>query len=112
MAENKTPGRPALINRADIKQVANLDVLDPVERNVVGLRWGVGTGKPLTQQETAKKLKTSVNVVKRLERVAAGKIIEHMAEIESIMEEIGDVTAADVRKAKRRAFGWRKLFGK
>jgi hypothetical protein len=74
----KRNGRPALIERPDIKNTAHLDLLDAVERTLVSYRWGIATGQPLTQAETAEAMSTTRDTVRRVEAGAAHKIIEHL----------------------------------
>lgn len=71
-------GRPALINRPDIKHPDHLDLLDAVERTLVSYRWGIATGQPLTQAETADAMNTTHDTVRRVEAGAAQKIIDHL----------------------------------
>jgi len=74
----KRNGRRALIERPDIKNTAHLDLLDAVERTLVSYRWGIATGEPLTQAETAAAMNTTRDTVRRVEAGAAQKIIEHL----------------------------------
>lgn len=73
-------GRPALINRQDIRNTKHLDLLDPIERAVVRYRWGVGTGEPLTQAETAAKMDTTRQTVRSIELNAVRKIEQAIAD--------------------------------
>lgn len=71
-------GRKALIQRPDIKNPDHLDLLDPVSRRVLRYRWGMETGSVLTQEQTAEKLGTTRETVRRIEAKAAEVIIEHL----------------------------------
>jgi len=71
-------GRPALINRPDIKHPDHLDLLDAVEQTLVSYRWGIATGQPLTQAETADAMNTTRETVRRVEAGAAQKIIDYL----------------------------------
>ena len=71
-------GRKALIHRPDIKNPDHLDLLEPVARKVVRYRWGLETGEILTQEQTAEKLGTTREIVRRIEANAAARIIEHL----------------------------------
>lgn len=73
-----TRGRKALINRPDIKHPAHLDLLDEVQREVVRHRWGIATGRPLTQEETADLIGTNKSAVNTIEHSAAETIIAHL----------------------------------
>jgi hypothetical protein len=71
-------GRKSLIHRADIKDPAHLALLDPIEQDVIRYRWGMTTGDILTQHETADKIGTTRERVRRIEARAAEKIIAHL----------------------------------
>ena len=99
----KRLGRPALINRPDIKNTAHLDLLDDVERTLVSYRWGIATGEPLTQAEVAAAMNTTPTTVHRVEMSAAQKIIDHLqstprtdpvavSEIESLRARVDELT--------------------
>ncbi len=47
---------------------------DPREREIIRLRYGLGNSEPLTQRETASKLKISRSYVSRLEKRALEKL--------------------------------------
>lgn len=47
---------------------------DPREREIIRLRYGLGNLEPLTQRETASKLKISRSYVSRLEKRALEKL--------------------------------------
>lgn len=52
----------------------NIDTLDPAEREVVMLRWGLHDRPPLTRAEIADRLKVSREWVRQLERSALKKL--------------------------------------
>jgi hypothetical protein len=80
-------GRTALINRPDIKHPDHLELLDPVQRQVVRYRWGMETKTPLTQDETAWAMKTTRDTVRRIEQDAAQVIIAHLESTPRVQEE-------------------------
>ena len=58
-------------NRSEWAQLRRyVQALPPRERRVLALRYGLGGGAPLTQQQTAKQLKISRSYVSRLEKRA------------------------------------------
>ena len=50
------------------------ELKDPREREIIIMRYGLGGGEPLTQRETAAKLKISRSYVSRLEKRALEKL--------------------------------------
>lgn len=54
--------------------------LDGREREIITLRYGIGTGEMLTQRETAQRLSISRSYVSRIEKTALKKIQEKIAE--------------------------------
>jgi hypothetical protein len=80
-------GRKALINRPDIKHPDHLELLDPVQRQVVRYRWGMETKTPLTRQETAWEMKTTLETVRRIEQDAAKIIIDYLQSTPRVEEE-------------------------
>lgn len=88
-------GRPAIINQPEIKHNKHLDLLDAVEQKAVRYRWGIETGTPLSQRETAEAMGTTQETVKRIEHRAAQKIIDHLEELQdvSLEEEVADLRA-------------------
>ena len=71
-------GRPALINSEAIKKDEHLELLDEQEQTLVKLRWGHTTGKPLTQEETARHMKLGRETVRRIEAKVVARIAEHL----------------------------------
>ena len=49
-------------------------LLDDREKRIIILRYGLGGRQPLTQRETAKKLKISRSYVSRIEKKAIEKL--------------------------------------
>ncbi len=56
------------------------ELLDPRERQIITLRYGLGGGVPLTQREVAQKLKISRSYVSRIEKRAIEKLREPYGE--------------------------------
>lgn len=56
------------------------ELLDPRERQIITLRYGLGGGAPLTQREVAQKLKISRSYVSRIEKRAIEKLREPYGE--------------------------------
>ena len=52
--------------------------LDPRERKILVLRYGIDGGKPLTQREAAQRMGISRSYVSRIEKGALQKIHEHL----------------------------------
>ena len=52
--------------------------LDPRERQILAMRYGLNSGTPLTQKEIAKKLGISRSYVSRLEKAAILKLEEYL----------------------------------
>jgi RNA polymerase primary sigma factor len=52
------------------------EALEPLEREVVLLRYGLGTGHPLSLREVAEMVGVSAETVRKVERVALGKLRE------------------------------------
>ena len=52
--------------------------LDPRERKIIVLRYGIDGGKPLTQREAAQRMGISRSYVSRIEKGALQKIHEHL----------------------------------
>ena len=52
--------------------------LDPREKEIIFLRYGLGGGKPITQRETAEKLGISRSYVSRIEKAALEKIEKNL----------------------------------
>ena len=52
--------------------------LDPRERKIIVLRYGIDGGKPLTQREAAQRMGISRSYVSRIEKCALQKIHEHL----------------------------------
>jgi RNA polymerase primary sigma factor len=50
--------------------------LDPLEREVVALRYGLGNGRPLSLREVAEHVGVSAETVRKVERTALGKLRE------------------------------------
>lgn len=71
-------GRPAFINSEAIKKVEHLELLDEQEQTLVKLRWGHTTGKPLTQEETARYMKLGREQVRRIEAKIVARIAEQL----------------------------------
>lgn len=55
-------------------------VLDEREKQIIRLRYGLDSGAPLTQRETAQRCKISRSYVSRLEKRALEKLREAMGE--------------------------------
>ena len=53
---------------------AVLTTLDPLEREVVALRYGLGNGRPLSLREVAEHVGVSAETVRKVERTALGKL--------------------------------------
>lgn len=50
--------------------------LDPLEREVIVLRYGLGTGHPLSLREVAEMVGVSAETVRKVERIALRKLRE------------------------------------
>jgi RNA polymerase primary sigma factor len=50
--------------------------LEPLEREVVVLRYGLGTGHPLSLREVAEMVGVSAETVRKVERIALRKLRE------------------------------------
>lgn len=61
-------------DRISLVRHAVADLLDPREKEIVVLRYGLRGGKPLPQREVAEKLGISRSYVSRIEKAALGKI--------------------------------------
>lgn len=71
-------GRPAIINSNEIKKDEHLLLLDQDEQAIAKLRWGHTTGKPLTQEQTARYLNIGREQVRRTEAQIVARISEHL----------------------------------
>ncbi|MBQ2253393.1 MAG: RNA polymerase sporulation sigma factor SigK [Clostridia bacterium] len=65
--------------RAEAARLAVRRVLEPRERQIVVLRFGLSGTPPLTQREVAQKLSISRSYVSRLEKGALEKIRRHLS---------------------------------
>ena len=55
-------------------------VLSPRERQIVCMRYGIGSSEPHTQREIAEKLRISRSYVSRIEKSALAKLREALSE--------------------------------
>ena len=65
-------------DRANALREAVATVLDPREREIIRLRYGLGGTRPLTQRETAARLAISRSYVSRIEKGAISRLREAM----------------------------------
>ena len=61
--------------REEIGQAVDA-ALDPLEQEIVVLRYGLGTGHPLSLREVAEMVGVSAETVRKVERIALGKLRE------------------------------------
>jgi transcriptional regulator with XRE-family HTH domain len=76
MTNRKTPKRKTPTVDVPSHAEAILDVLDPTERRVMSLRWGLDTGRPLHQTEIGNIVGLHSSTVSRIEKAARERIAE------------------------------------